>query len=55
MHPKRGELFDLFFPADMESMGRARLTELCRANDERIASFPKNSADPIHAFGQAGR
>ena len=28
MHPKRGELFDRFFPADVESMGRAMLTEL---------------------------
>ena len=55
MHQKGGELFDRFFPADVESMELAMLTELFRADDERIASSPENSADPIHAFGQADR
>ena len=55
MHPKRGELFDRFFPADVESMGGAMLTKLCWTDDERMASSPKHSADPLHAFGQAGR
>ena len=41
MHPKRRELFDRFFPADVESVGRAMLTKLCRANDERSAASPE--------------
>jgi hypothetical protein len=55
MHPKRGKLFDWFFPADLESVGGAILTELCRTDDERSASSMKTSADPFHAFGQAHR
>ena len=55
MHPKRGKLFDRFFPADAESVGCATLTQLCRADDERSASSPKHQADPLHAFGQARR
>jgi hypothetical protein len=55
MHPKRGKLFDRFFPTDMESVGRAMLTELCRTDDERIASSPKSLADILDVFGQAGR
>ena len=55
MHPKRGKLFDRFFPADVESVGRTLLAQLCRTDDERSASSSKNSADPLHAFGQAGR
>ena len=50
MHPKRGKLFNRFFPADVESMGSSKLTELGWADDERMASFPKNSADPLQAF-----
>jgi len=53
MHPKRGELFDRFFPADVESMGRAVLTKQCWTDDECMASSPKSSADRLHAFGQA--
>jgi hypothetical protein len=55
MHPKRGKLFNRFFPGDVESVGRAILTELCRTDDKRMASFSKNFADPHHTFGQARR
>ena len=55
MHPKRGELFDRFFPADMESMGGAMLTKLCRTDDERIASSPKHSADLLQVCSQTGQ
>ena len=54
MHPKRGELFDRFFPADVESVGSAMLTKLCRTDDKCMASPPKHSADRLHTFGQAG-
>ena len=50
MHPKRGKLFDRFFPADVESMGSSKLAELGWADDERMASFQKNSADPLQMF-----
>ena len=54
MHSKRGELFDRFFPTDAESVGRPLPAQLCRTDDECIASSPKNAADPLHTFGQAG-
>ncbi len=41
MHPKRGELFDRFLPADVESVGRTILTELCRTDDERMCLLPE--------------
>ena len=55
MHPKRGKLFDRFFPADVESMGRSLPAQLCRTDDERSASSLENSTDPLHAFSQAVR
>src|SRR4029078_13486486 len=55
MHPKRGKLLDWFFPADLESVGGAILTELCRTDDKCSASSMKTSTDPLHAFGQACR
>ena len=42
MHPKRGKLFDWFFPADLESMRGAILTELCRTDDEGMPPSMKN-------------
>ena len=50
MHPKRGKLFDRFFPTDVESMESSKLAELGWADDERMASFQKNSADPLQTF-----
>ena len=41
MHPKRGKLFDWFFPADVESVGGTILTELCRTDDKCTASSMK--------------
>jgi hypothetical protein len=55
MHPKRGKLFDRFFPADVESMGRSLPAQLCRTDDECIASSLESLTDLLHAFGQAGR
>ena len=55
MHPKRGKLFDRLFPKKVESVGCAVLTELSRTDDERMTSFSKNSADPLHTFGQTSR
>ena len=55
MHPKRGKLFDQLFPTDLESNGRTLSTQLCRTNDEGMASSSKSLADPLQTFGQPGR
>ena len=55
MHPKRGKLFNQLVPKNVESVGCAVLTELCRTDDKRMASCSKNLADPLQTFGQAGR
>src|SRR6185436_8675595 len=39
----------------MESVRHTILTHLCRTDDERMASSPKNSADRLDAFGQPSR
>lgn len=55
MHPKRGKLFNRFLPANLESMGRTLPAELCRTNDERMASASKDSADPLQPFSHVAR
>ena len=51
MHPIRGELFDRFFPADVESMGRAMLTNLRRTDD--VAALIKARREALGLSQQA--
>src|SRR5262249_14512071 len=54
VHSKRGKLTNRYIPADVKSVRCTILTNLCRTDDERIASSPKNSTDRLHAFDEAG-
>ena len=55
MHPKRGELFNRFFPAHVESVDCTHLPELRWADNKRMASFSKHTVDPHQALSQTAR